>query len=115
MVERVRANPAIMKVRKELIEHVFGTMKRSMDQGYFLLRTRKKVATEMSLTVLAYNLKRVITILGVKGLMAGLMERVASLWSIVWWLMSVSQWCKWIRRAACWGSQPAHQPTFHTV
>jgi hypothetical protein len=115
MAERVRANPAIMKQRKELIEHVFGTMKRSMDQGYFLLRTRKKVAAEMSLTVLAYNLKRAITILGVKGLMAGLMERVASLWRIVWWLMSASQWCKWIRRAACWGSEPAHQPTFHTV
>jgi hypothetical protein len=86
-----------------------------MDQGYFLLRTRKKVAAEMSLTVLAYNLKRVITILGVKGLMAGLIERAASLWSIVWWLMSVPQWRKWIRRAAYWGSEPAHQPTFHTV
>ncbi len=115
MAERVQANPALLKQRKELIEHVFGTIKRSMDQGYFLLRTRKKVAAEMSLTVLAYNLKRVITILGVKGLMAGLIERMASLWSIVWWLMSVPQWCKWIRRAACWGSEPAHQPTFHTV
>ena len=115
MAERVLANPALLKQRKELIEHVFGTIKRSMDQGYFLLRTRKKVAAEMSLTVLAYNLKRVITILGVKGLMAGLIERMASLWSIVWWLMSVPQWCKWIRRAACWGSEPVHQPTFHTV
>ncbi len=115
MAERVQANPALLKQRKELIEHVFGTIKRSMDQGYFLLRTRKKVAAEMSLTVLAYNLKRVITILGVKGLMAGLIERVASLWSIVWRLMSVSQWCKWIRRAACWGRELAHQPTFHTV
>src|SRR6266545_5950453 len=115
MAERVQANLALLKQRKELIEHVFGTIKRSMDQGYFLLRTRKKVAAEMSLTVLAYNLKRVITILGVKGLMAGLIERMASLWSIVWWLMSVPQWCKWIRRAACWGSEPVHQPTFHTV
>src|SRR5262245_15167833 len=42
MAERVRAHPEIMKVRKELIEHVFGTMKRSMDYGYFLLRTRKR-------------------------------------------------------------------------
>jgi hypothetical protein len=115
MAERVRAHPEIMKQRKELIEHVFGTMKRSMDQGYFLLRTRKKVAAEMSLTVLAYNLKRVITILGVKGLIAGLIERMASLWSIIWWLMSVPQWCNWVRRAAWWGSEPARQPTFHTV
>ena len=105
MAERVQANPALLKQRKELIEHVFGTIKRSMDQGYFLLRTRKKVAAEMSLTVLAYNLKRVITILGVKGLMAGLIERMASLWSIIWWLMSVPQWCNWVRRAAMLGQR----------
>ena len=115
MAERVQANPALLKQRKELIEQVFGTIKRSMEQGYFLLRTRKKVAGEMSVTVLAYNLKRVITILGVKGLMAGMIERVASLWSIVWWLMSVPQWCNWIRRTAGWDREPAHQPTFHTV
>jgi transposase len=84
MAERVRAHPEIMKVRKELIEHIFGTMKRGMDQGYFLLRTRKKVAAEMSLTVLAYNLKRVIKIVGVKGLIAGMMERLVCLWAIVW-------------------------------
>ena len=82
-----------------------------MDQGYVLLRTRKKVAAEMSLTVLAYNLKRVSTILGVKGLIAGLIERMASLWSIIWWLMSVPQWCNWVRRAAYGGSQPARQPS----
>ena len=72
MAERVQANPALLKQRKELIEHVFGTIKRSMDQGYFLLRTRKKVAAEMSLTVLAYNLKRVIAILGPGPLMAAM-------------------------------------------
>jgi hypothetical protein len=79
-----------------------------MDQGYFLLRTRKKVAAEMSLTVLAYNLKRVITILGVNGLMAGLIERVTSLWSIIWWLMSVPQWYNWIRQLAWLGNEPVH-------
>jgi len=115
MAERVRAHPEIMKVRKEIIEHVFGTMKRSMDQGYFLLRTRKKVAAEMSLTVLAYNLKRVIKILGVKGLIAGLMECLAGLWGIVRWWIQVPPWCKWIRRAAWRGRMPAPQPTFHTI
>ena len=115
MAERVRAHPEIMKVRKELIEHVFGTMKRSMDQGYFLLRTRKKVVAEMSLTVLAYNLKRVIKILGVKGLIAGLMECLAGLWGIVRWWIQVPPWCKWIRRAAWRDRMPAHQPTFHTI
>ena len=115
MAERVRAHPEIMKVRKELIEHVFGTMKRSMDQGYFLLRTRKKVAAEMSLTVLAYNLKRVIKILGVKGLIAGMMERLVCLWPIVWgWIMVVC-WSKWISKGAWPDRLPCHQPTFHTV
>jgi len=115
MAERVRAHPEIMKVRKELIEHVFGTMKRSMDQGYFLLRTRKKVAAEMSLTVLSYNIKRVIAILGVKGLMAGLIERMAYLWGNVRWLLELSQWCDWIERGGLPARIPARQPTFHTV
>jgi len=107
MAERVRAHPEIMKQRKELIEHVCGTMKRSMDQGYFLLRTRKKVAAEMSLTVLAYKPKRVIAIVGVKGLIAGLMECRADLGGIVCWLIEVPPWRKWIRRAEGWaGCQP---------
>jgi hypothetical protein len=99
----VRAHPEIMKVRKELIEHVFGTMKRSMDQGYFLLRTRKKVAAEMSLTVLAYNLKRVIAIMGVKALIVGMMSDVSSLWWITWWLIWVPRWRNRICQGARWG------------
>jgi len=51
-----------------LRQHPFGTIKRWMDQGYFLMRGKKKVSTEMSLTVLAYNLRRVINLLGVKAL-----------------------------------------------
>jgi transposase len=115
MAERVRVHPEIMKQRKELIEHVFGTMKRSMDQGYFLLRTRKKVAVEMSLTVLAYNLKRVITILGVAGLIVGMMERSACLWGIVWEWCRVPGWCNRINGAVWWPARPALQPTFHIV
>lgn len=68
MVERVRAKPELMKRRKELVEHPFGTMKRGMNQGYFLLRGLKKVRAEMSLTVLSYNVKRVLNILGVEKL-----------------------------------------------
>jgi len=115
MADRVRANPAIMKQRKELIEHIFGTMKRSMDQGYFLLRTRKKVAAEMSLTVLAYNLKRVIKILGVPGLLAGMMNGLTSLGGTMWWLLWVQWSCNRISRVAGRVALPAHQPTFHTV
>jgi hypothetical protein len=69
MSERVRANPQKMKKRKELAEHPFGTMKRGMNSGYYLMRGIKKVAAEMSLTVLGYNIKRVINILGVRKML----------------------------------------------
>lgn len=69
MAERVKGNPEKMKKRKEVVEHPYGTMKRGMNQGYFLLRGLKKVAAEMSLTVLGYNIKRVVNILGVGKLM----------------------------------------------
>jgi transposase len=69
MAERVRAKPEVMKQRKAIVEHPYGTMKRGMNQAYFLLRGLKKVAGEMSLTVLAYNMKRVLNIVGVEGLM----------------------------------------------
>ena len=61
----LRRAPALFRQRKALAEHPFGTMKRGMDQGYFLLTGRRKVRAEFSLTVLAYNLKRVINLLGV--------------------------------------------------
>jgi transposase len=72
MQRRVAAHPAKMKQRKALAEHPFGTIKRGMDAGYFLLRGLEKVRAEMSLTVLAYNLKRAINLLGVPKLLAAL-------------------------------------------
>lgn len=66
MSQRVRANPEKMKKRKELAEHPFGTMKRGMASGYFLMRGIKNVGAEMSLTILGYNIKRVMNILGVQ-------------------------------------------------
>jgi hypothetical protein len=68
MAERVRSNPQIMRRRKAIIEHVFGTIKRSLGYDYFLCRGKQKVATEMNLTMLAYNLKRVCNIIGVPEL-----------------------------------------------
>jgi transposase len=70
MQQRVTDNPEKVKSRKSIVEHPFGTIKRWMDQGYFLTRGLEKVRGEMSLTVLAYNLKRVISIIGVKDLIA---------------------------------------------
>jgi Transposase DDE domain len=55
MSKRVKENPAKMKKRKELAEHPYGTMKRAMNSGYFLMRGIKKVGAEMSLTILGYN------------------------------------------------------------
>lgn len=54
-----------MKVRRRTIEHVFGTLKHRMGSAHFLMKTLRHVGTEMSLHVLAYNLKRLIGILGI--------------------------------------------------
>ncbi len=69
MAERLKTYPEKMRLRSQLVEHPFGTMKRGMNQGYFLLRGLRKVAAEMSLTVLCYNLKRVLKIMGVGNLL----------------------------------------------
>jgi len=66
MARRVAEHPEKVELRKCLAEHPFGTIKRVMNQGYFLMRGLTKVGAETSLTILAYNLKRVINILGVK-------------------------------------------------
>jgi transposase len=70
MAERVAANPQIMRRRKAIIEHCFGTIKRSFGYDYFLCRGMRNVTTEVNLTVLAYNLKRVCNLVGVKNLIA---------------------------------------------
>ena len=72
MARRLAARPQVMHQRAMLAEHPFGTVKRWMDQGYFLLRGFEKVRTEWSMTVLAYNLKRVIRIVGVPRMIAAL-------------------------------------------
>jgi len=66
--QRNRGQPELLKQRKLLAEHPFGTIKWAMDQGYFLLKGINKVATETGLTVLSYNLKRVINIMGVAAM-----------------------------------------------
>ncbi len=72
MKRRVQESPEKMKLRKRLAEHPFGTIKHSMDQGYFLMKRLPNVGAEMSLSVLAYNLKRVINILGVSRMVEAL-------------------------------------------
>ncbi|MDI6809807.1 MAG: IS1182 family transposase [Candidatus Eisenbacteria bacterium] len=66
--ERISQNPEKLAKRKCLSEHPFGTLKHGWNQGYFLLRGLPKVRTEASLSVLAYNIRRAITVLGVPAL-----------------------------------------------
>jgi len=68
MQQRLDRMPDAMKIRRRTVEHPFGTIKAWMGATHFLTRTLAKVKTEMSLNVLAYNLKRMISILGVEPL-----------------------------------------------
>ena len=66
--ERLDRDPDKMRLRKEIVEHPFGTIKYWMGATHFQMKTLKHVSTEMSLHVLAYNLKRVMNIMGIKPL-----------------------------------------------
>jgi len=66
---RLNREPERMRTRRETVEHPFGTLKCWMGYTHFQTKTLKHVSTEMSLHVLAYNFKRVLSILGVKPLL----------------------------------------------
>ena len=63
---RMLREPEKMALRKRLVEHPFGTMKRAFNQGYLLLKGLRKVSGEVGYTMLAYNIRRVLNILGPK-------------------------------------------------
>ena len=67
--DRMEREPEMMKVRRSTVEHPYGTIKFWMGSTHFQMKTIKRVSAEMSLHVLAYNLKRVINIMGSKKLM----------------------------------------------
>ena len=70
--ERLDREPERMRVRRETVEHPFASIKSAMGASHFLMRTLKHVGTEMSLHVLAYNLKRVMHIMGPGALIAAM-------------------------------------------
>ena len=76
MQQRLDRQPEMMRVRRQTVEHPFGTIKYWMGWSHFLTKTLARVRTEMSLHVLAYNLKRVLRILGVAEMM-----RAMSAWA----------------------------------
>jgi transposase len=69
---RMRAIGDAMAIRRETVEHPFATIKAWMGATHFLCKGLKAVRTEMSLHVLAYNFRRVLATLGVRGLSAAL-------------------------------------------
>jgi transposase len=71
---RLDRNPSKMRLRRQTVEHPFGTIKSWMGSTHLQMKTLKHVGTEMALHVLAYNMKRVISILGVGGLIEAIRE-----------------------------------------
>ena len=69
MQNRLDQAPDSMRIRRQTVEHPFGTLKLWMGSAHFLSRTLDRVSTEMGLHVLAYNLKRVMKITGTAALM----------------------------------------------
>ena len=72
MQQRLDENPEAMRQRRETVEHPFGTIKMRMGATHFLMKRLKNVKTEMALSVLAYNLTRVMNIIGIRPLMAAI-------------------------------------------
>ena len=70
--QRLDEHPEKMRQRRETVEHPFGTIKSWMGYTHFQMRTLKRVGTEMALHVLAYNIKRVINIIGIAPLIAAM-------------------------------------------
>jgi transposase len=70
--ERLDRNPNAMRTRRETVEHPYGTLKMRMGATHFLCTTLPKVATEMALCVLGYNLTRVLNIVGVQKLVTAI-------------------------------------------
>ena len=69
---RLDQHPEKMRQRRETVEHPFGTIKARMGATHFLMKTLPRVASEMALHVLAYNLTRVMNIMGIQPLMAAM-------------------------------------------
>ena len=76
---RKEKNKRLLSQRKELAEHPFGTLKRSLGYTYFLLKGLDKVRAEFSLMCFAYNCKRVLNIMGFHDFMAAIREKTVTI------------------------------------
>jgi len=75
MRARMKLHPEVMDVRKKVVEHTFGTLKRAFGAPYLLLKGLRKVSGEVGLLLLSYNLRRALNILGVQGLISALIRK----------------------------------------
>jgi len=74
---KTKENKLLIKKRKELVEHPFGTIKRTFGYTYFLLIGFEKVKAEFSIICFIYNLKRVLNIIPIKQLIAAMDSSIA--------------------------------------
>jgi transposase len=72
MQHRLDANPDAMRVRRQTVEHPFGTLKARMGATHFLMKTKLHVSTEMALHVLGYNMTRVLNIVGIRQMLTAI-------------------------------------------
>ena len=70
MATRLEARPDVLSLRRESVEHPFGSIKQWMGQKDFLMRRLDNVRGEFSLTALVYNIRRVITLIGIPAMIA---------------------------------------------
>jgi transposase len=71
----MKLHPEVMDVRKKLVEHTFGTLKRAFGAPYLLLRGLRKVSGEVGLLLMSYNLRRALNILGVEALINAFVKK----------------------------------------
>lgn len=81
--KRLARQPEKMRIRSQTVEHPFGTLKHWMGAGHFQMTQLEHVSTEMSLHVLAYNMKRVINIIGIKALLEAIEVLIVIGWGLV--------------------------------
>jgi hypothetical protein len=72
MAKRLSENQEILTERRNSVEHPFGTIKQTMNQGACLMHRLENVRGELSLTALTYNIRRALNRVGVKGLIAAM-------------------------------------------
>jgi hypothetical protein len=82
MEQRLAHDPEKMRIRRETVEHPYGTLKAWMGATHFQMTRLKHVSTEMSLHVLAYNLKRVMSIMGVESLIEAIKALLFTYWCL---------------------------------